>query len=132
LLGSSKVVAFAPTRDAKKARAFYEGVLGLKLVSKDKFALVFDANGTMLRVASVPPYKPHQFTILGWDVDDIDAAVKKLSAKGVELQQYGMPGQDKRGIWTAPSGARVAWFKDPDGNVLSLTEFEIAGRKTKG
>src|ERR1043165_2878935 len=123
MLGSSRIVAFAPTRNAKKARAFYEGVLGLKLVSEDKFALEFNANGTMLRVASVPKYEPHPFTILGWDVPDIGKAVTALSKKGVEFQQYGMPGQDKRGIWTSPSGAQVAWFKDPDGNVLSVTQF---------
>jgi catechol 2,3-dioxygenase-like lactoylglutathione lyase family enzyme len=123
MLGSAKIVAFAPTRNAEKARAFYEGVLGLKLVSEDKFALEFDANGTMLRVASVPKYDPHPFTILGWDVPDIDKTVTALSKKGVEFQQYGMPGQDKRGIWTSPSGAKVAWFKDPDGNVLSVTQF---------
>ena len=124
MLGSAKIVAFAPTRDAKKAQKFYQDVLGLKLVNKDKFALEFDANGTMLRVASVPKYEPHPFTILGWDVPDIGKAVTALSRKGVEFQQYGMPGQDKRGIWKSPSGAQVAWFKDPDGNVLSVTQFE--------
>lgn len=123
MLSSAKIVAFAPTRDAKAARAFYEGVLGLKLVSEDKFALVFDANGTMLRVTIVPPYTPQQFTVLGWDVADIAATVADLSAKGVEFQRYGMPGQDERGIWTSPGGAKVAWFKDPDGNVLSVTQF---------
>jgi catechol 2,3-dioxygenase-like lactoylglutathione lyase family enzyme len=123
MLGSAKIVAFAPTRDAKKARTFYKDVLGLKLVSEDKFALEFDANGTMLRVTSVPPYTPQQFTILGWNVADIAKTVAKLSAKGVKFQQYGMPGQDERGIWSSPSGAKVAWFKDPDGNVLSVTQF---------
>ena len=123
MLGSAKIVAFAPTRDAKKARAFYEQVLGLKLVSEDQFALVFDANGTMLRVTIVPKYTPQQFTILGWDVKDIARTVTELSSKGVEFQQYGIPGQDKRGIWKSPSGAQVAWFKDPDGNVLSVTQF---------
>lgn len=123
MLGSAKIVAFAPTRDAKQARAFYQGVLGLKLVSEDNFALVFDANGTMLRVTIVPKLTPHPFTILGWDVADVAASVAELSAKGVEFQQYGMPGQDERGIWTSPSGAKIAWFKDPDGNVLSVTQF---------
>jgi catechol 2,3-dioxygenase-like lactoylglutathione lyase family enzyme len=123
MLGSATIVAFAPTQDAAKARAFYQGVLGLKLVSEDKFALVFDANGTMLRVTIVPSYTPQQFTVLGWDVADIAATVKELSARDVEFQQYGMPGQDKSGIWASPSGAKVAWFKDPDGNVLSVTEF---------
>ena len=123
MLGSAKIVAFAPTRDAKKALKFYKDVLGLKLVRQDKFALEFDANGTMLRVASVPKYEPYPFTILGWGVKDIGKTVASLSKKGVEFQQYGMPGQDERGIWTSPSGAKVAWFKDPDENVLSVTQF---------
>ena len=122
MLGSAKVVAFAPARDANKAQEFYEGVLGLKLVRKDQFALEFDANGTMLRVASVPKYEPHPFTILGWDVKDIARTVAELASRGVEFQHYGMPGQDKRGIWKSPSGAQVAWFKDPDGNVLSVSQ----------
>ncbi len=123
MLSSAKIVAFAPTRDATQARAFYEGTLGLKLVSEDPFALVFDANGTMLRVQIVPSFTPQPFTVVGWDVDDISATLAALSSKGVMFQKYGMPGQDERGIWASPSGAKVAWFKDPDGNVLSLTQF---------
>ena len=123
MLASAKIVAFAPTRNARQARAFYEGVLGLKLVSQDKFALEFDANGTMLRVTIVPPYKAHPFTVLGWGVKDIVKTVDAMTAKGVEFEQYGMPDQDDDGIWTAPGGAKVAWFKDPDGNVLSVTQF---------
>ncbi len=123
MLDTAKIVAFAPTADAAKARGFYEGVLGLKLVSEDKFALVFDANGTMLRVTIVPSFTAQQFTVLGWDVIDIEATVAELSGKGVVFQKYGMPGQDERGIWKSPGGAQVAWFKDPDGNVLSLTQF---------
>ncbi len=124
MLGSARIVAFAPTRDAKTSRAFYKDVLGLKLENEDQFALEFDAHGAMLRVTSVPPYKPQPFTVLGWDVRDIAKTVEDLTAKGVEFQQYGMPGQDKSGIWTSPSGAKVAWFKDPDGNVLSVTQFK--------
>jgi catechol 2,3-dioxygenase-like lactoylglutathione lyase family enzyme len=123
MLGSAKIVAFAPTSDAKRARAFYNDVLGLKLVSEDPFAVVFDANGTMLRVQIVPEFTPQQFTVAGWEVRDIAATVAGLSAKGVQFQKYGMPGQDERGIWKSPSGAPVAWFKDPDGNILSLTQF---------
>ncbi len=123
MLKREKIVAFAPTSNADKARGFYEGVLGLKLVSEDNFALVFDANGTMLRVTIVPAFTPQPFTILGWDVRDIAATVQALSAKGVVFQKYGMPGQDERGIWKSLAGAQVAWFKDPDGNVLSLTQF---------
>jgi len=125
ILGRSELIAFAPTTDAARARAFYEGVLGLRLVSDEKpFAIVFDANGTMIRVTTVPELKPQPFTILGWRVADIEATVDRLAAAGVEFQRYkGMNDSDPRGIWNSPSGARVAWFKDPDGNVLSLTEF---------
>jgi predicted enzyme related to lactoylglutathione lyase len=77
----------------------------------------------MVRVTSVQNFEPQQFTILGWDVADIDEAVSRLYERGVRFENYGMAGQDERGIWKSPGGARVAWFKDPDGNVLSLTQF---------
>jgi len=126
ILGSSKVVAFAPTVNPVKALACYEGVLGLRLVEDQApFALVFDANGTMLRVTSVRELTPQVFTVLGWDVGDIEATIDKLTASGVEFLRFaGMNDTDPRGIWTSPNGARVAWFKDPDGNALSLTEFK--------
>lgn len=123
MLNQAKLVGFIPTIDFAKARSFYEGVLGLRVVSEDPFSLVFDANGTMLRVTNVQNLKPQPFTISGWDVADIGSAVAGLTQRGVRFEQYGMPGQDQRGIWNSPSGARVAWFKDPDGNVLSLTQF---------
>jgi catechol 2,3-dioxygenase-like lactoylglutathione lyase family enzyme len=125
ILGKCKLVAFVATTDFAKARAFYEGVLGLKLLEdQHPFALVFDANGTMLRVTAVHEHKPAQFTVLGWDVDSIEDTVEQLTAAGVEFQRYsGVNDGDPKGIWIAPSGARVAWFKDPDGNVLSVTQF---------
>jgi catechol 2,3-dioxygenase-like lactoylglutathione lyase family enzyme len=123
MLGSQQLVAFVPTKNAKKARIHYEKVLGLRFVSEDSFAMVFDANGTMLRVTIVPDFKPHPFTILGWEVPDIEKAVSSLREKGVTFERYGFADQDVQGIWSAPSGAKVAWFKDPDGNVLSLTQF---------
>jgi catechol 2,3-dioxygenase-like lactoylglutathione lyase family enzyme len=124
MLGSHKIMAFAPTLDANKARPFYETVLGLRVLSQDDFALAFDANGIMLRVTNVPPgFKPQPFTILGWQVPDIAKAVSELNQKGVHFESYGLPAQDALGIWTAPGGVKVAWFKDPDGNVLSLTQF---------
>ena len=125
ILGGSELVAFAPTTDPAKARAFYEGVLGLRLVADEKpFALVFDANGTMLRVTTVHELHPHPFTVLGWHVENIEETVDKLAAAGVEFNRYkGVNDADPRGIWNSPSGARVAWFKDPDGNVLSVTRF---------
>jgi catechol 2,3-dioxygenase-like lactoylglutathione lyase family enzyme len=123
MLGSTKIVAFVPTKDAAKARAFYEGVLGLRFVSDDGFALVFDANGIMLRVATVAPqFTPAQFTILGWQVTGIEKAVAGLQVKGVQFEKYGFLKQDELGIWTTPTGDKVAWFKDPDGNVLSVSQ----------
>jgi len=125
ILGDCKLVAFVATTDSAKARAFFEGVLGLTLVEDQQpFALVFDANGTMLRVTVVREHTPAPFTVLGWDVDSIEETVDRLTAAGVELQRYpGVNDGDPKGIWTAPSGARIAWFKDPDGNVLSVTQF---------
>lgn len=122
MLGSSDVVAFVATTDADRARQFYEGVLGLRLVADEPFALVFDAHGTALRVQKVPELAPARHTALGWLVPDVAAAIGRLSAKGVAFERYpGLP-QDELGIATLPGGSRVAWFKDPDGNTLSLTE----------
>ena len=125
ILGKCNLVAFVATKDPVKARAFYEGVLGLRLVEDEKpFALVFDANGIMLRVTTVQKYNPAPFTVLGWGVKSIEGTVDRLTAAGVEFQRYpGINEGDPKGIWTAPGGARVAWFKDPDGNVLSVTQF---------
>src|SRR5712691_9933258 len=121
--GSHKIVAFAATSRPAKARRFYRDTLGLRLVSEDEFALAFDAHGTMLRVSIVKEVVAAEYTVLGWQVPDIVAAAKRLQTAGVRLQRYSGTGQDKQGIWTSPSGARVAWFKDPDGNTLSITQF---------
>jgi catechol 2,3-dioxygenase-like lactoylglutathione lyase family enzyme len=125
ILGGSKLVAFVPTTDPVRARAFYEDVLGLRLVEDAKpFAQVFDANGTMLRVTTVHEHHPAAFTVLGWEVESIESTVEQLTAAGVVFQRYpGLNDSDPLGIWTSPSGARIAWFQDPDGNVLSLTQF---------
>jgi catechol 2,3-dioxygenase-like lactoylglutathione lyase family enzyme len=121
--GSHKIVAFAATSRPARARRFYRDTLGLRLVSEDEFALAFDAHGTMLRVSIVQEVVAAEYTVLGWQVPDIVAAAKRLRAAGVRLQRYSGMGQDKLGIWTSPSGARVAWIKDPDGNTLSITQF---------
>jgi catechol 2,3-dioxygenase-like lactoylglutathione lyase family enzyme len=123
MLGSHKLVAFVATTVPKRAKAFYADTLGLRLVSEDSFALAFDAGGTMLRVTTVQELQPAGYTVLGWDVPDIIAAVHELAQRGIKFQHYDGMGQDAQGIWTAPSGARVAWFQDPDGNTLSLTQF---------
>jgi len=122
-LTTARLVAFAATTNAAKARRFYEGVLELRLVSDEPFALVFDANDTMLRIQKVERLTPAPFTALGWEVPDIEAAVDALRARGVSFTVYPGMGQDERGIWRSPSGACVAWFTDPDGNTLSLSQF---------
>jgi catechol 2,3-dioxygenase-like lactoylglutathione lyase family enzyme len=121
MLGSTNIVAFVPTKDPAKARAFYEGVLGLRFVKDDGFALVMSANGIMVRVSKAE-FMPAQFTILGWQVTDIEKMAANLQAKGVQFERFGFFEQDQLGIWTAPSGDKVAWFKDPDGNILSVSQ----------
>jgi len=123
ILGSSKIVAFAGVRDADRARAFYRDTLGLRLASEDGFALAFDVNGVTLRVTLVQDVVAAPYTVLGWEVDDIVAKAKALTAAGVKLERYeSFLKQDELGIWTAPGGTRVAWFKDPDGNLLSISQ----------
>ncbi len=122
MINEQKIMSFVPTKDPAKARPFFENVLGLRFVEDDKFALVFDANGTMVRVVTVKDFKPFPFTLLGWDVTDIVKVVAVLREKGVKFERFSFMEQDKLGIWTAPGGAKVAWFKDPDGNVLSVSQ----------
>lgn len=122
MLETATIVPFVATTKAEEARAFYERTLGLRLVADEPFALVFDANGVTLRVAKVQSLAPAAHTVLGWRVDDLAAAVAALAGRGVVFERYpGLP-QDASGVWTSPGGARIAWFKDPDGNVLSLTQ----------
>jgi catechol 2,3-dioxygenase-like lactoylglutathione lyase family enzyme len=124
IASSAKVMTFICTADRERAKAFYRDILGFKLTHEDDFAAVFDLDGTMLRVSTVPDFKPHPHTTLGWQVPDIVTAAKALNAKGVTFNIYDGFGQDALGIWSAPgSGAKVAWFNDPDGNVLSLAQF---------
>ncbi len=124
LLGSHKIMAFVGTRDPDRARSFYRDTLGLRLIGEElPFALVFDIQGTMLRVSIVHDLTPAKYTVLGWQVPDIVATAKDLQQAGVKCERFpGMP-QDELGIWKSPSGAKVAWFKDPDGNTLSITQF---------
>lgn len=122
MLTSGKVVGFVPTKDANLARIFYEEKLGLTLVSDNPNALVYESNGTTVRVVRVASHTPAPFTILGWSVDDVRACAERLQKRGVQFQRYPGLEQDELGIWRAPDGARVAWFTDPDGNVLSISE----------
>jgi len=122
-LSTAKLCGFVATRDQARAKAFYQDVLGLKLVSEDQFATVFDLGGNQLRVTPVRERVPAQYTVLGWEVGDIEAVVEALSKAGVKFEKYGFPTQDARGIWTVPGGgAKVAWFKDPDDNILSVAQ----------
>jgi catechol 2,3-dioxygenase-like lactoylglutathione lyase family enzyme len=124
MLRREKVVTFVATLDGGRARTFYEGLLGLQVISDDGFALALavDEAGTMLRIQKVASFRPHPFTALGWQVKDIEGTVKELTGRGVVFERFDGLEQDDAGIWTAPSGTRVAWFKDPDGNVLSLSQ----------
>jgi len=123
-LSSASLVAFVATAKVPAALGFYRDVLGLRLVADEPFALVFDAGGTMLRVTKVKETTVAPYTVLGWRVADIAMAVRELAGRGVHFQRYDGMQQDESAIWNSPSGARVAWFKDPDGNVLSLTQHE--------
>jgi len=122
MLGTTDIIAFVPTKDSRKARAFYEGVLGLCFVSEDQYASIFNANGITIRVVKVQQFTPVQYTILGWQVKEIEKTVARLQERGVQFERFGFFKQDDLGIWTAPNSDKVAWFKDPDGNTLSVSE----------
>jgi catechol 2,3-dioxygenase-like lactoylglutathione lyase family enzyme len=122
VLAGADLVAFAASTDLERSEAFYAGVLGLPLVDSTPFAKVFDAHGTQLRVTRVDAVAGAAYTVLGWRVDDLDAAVAELRSRGVELKRHEGMEQDESGAWTAPGGSRIAWFADPDGNTLSLQQ----------
>jgi len=123
MLASARVVAFVPSTDLGRSRSFYESVLGLPVMSADTFAVVVDGPGGHIRITDIgSALRVQQFTVLGWQVADIAAEVDALAARGVEFDRYPGMDQDARGVWTAPGGAQVAWFHDPDGNTLSLDQ----------
>ncbi len=119
---NGSLVGFLPTQNIERARAFFEKTLGLPVLSDDGFAVVFEAGGNKLRVVRVDHFTPQPFTVVGWEVEDIEAAVRTLAARRVSFLRVGQLPQDAHGIWTAPGGDRVAWFSDPDGNTLSLSQ----------
>ena len=123
MLAHCDIIAFIATAHAEQARVFYSEVLGLRLMEDTRFALVFDANGTMLRIQKVETFTKAGYTALGWHVGDIQEAVERLRKRGILFDRYpGLP-QDEQGIWTTAEGNKIAWFSDPDGNTLSLTEI---------
>ena len=117
------MAAFVAVSDAAAARDFYENKLGLTVILEDDWGIMFDSNGTSIRVQKGVTFAPQEFTVLGWHVDDIEAAKAELESKGVAFEQYPWMPPESNGIMEFPGGARVAWFKDPDGNVLSLDQF---------
>ncbi len=126
MLDANSPVAFLATASPSHARSFYADTLGLSLLSEDDFSLVFDLRGVPLRVQKVRELQPQPFTVLGWQVADATHTVAALRARGVTFERYPFLTQDEHDIWDAPGGARIAWFTDPDGNLLSLTEIRAA------
>jgi catechol 2,3-dioxygenase-like lactoylglutathione lyase family enzyme len=122
MLASAKMIGFIPTTDYDKARAFYEGKLGFTFVSLDQFALVMTVGGHRIRISKIPNFKPLQGTILGWEVENVEAVAIWLRDRGVPPEKYPFAQDQTLGIWTTPDGSKVAWFKDPDGNILGVTQ----------
>jgi catechol 2,3-dioxygenase-like lactoylglutathione lyase family enzyme len=122
MLSAAKMVGFLITTDYEKARAFFEGTLGCEFVSQDQFALVVKLGGHQIRISKTPEFTPLRNTVLGWEVSNLENVVDDLSKRGVVFEKYPFVQDQARGIWTAPGGAKVAWFKDPDGNVLSVSQ----------
>jgi catechol 2,3-dioxygenase-like lactoylglutathione lyase family enzyme len=122
-LAKYNIIGFVSIVDVARAKAFYRDVLGLRLVMEEPpFALVFDANGIMLRLGMAKEITPAHGTVLGWQVPEIGTVVKELVKAGVRFERFQGMDQDELGVWSSPTGARVAWFKDPDGNTLSISE----------
>jgi len=121
MLGGQPLMAFIPVSDLDAAKSFYGEVLGLHVRTEDPYAVVFDAGGTMLRLVQVDALQPQPFTIAGWQVPDMGMAIDSLTSRGVEFTRFEGMDQDERAVWSTPGGDQVAWFKDPDGNTLSLT-----------
>lgn len=126
MIPGNKVIGFIPTQDAERSLSFYQDILGLRFIGDDSFAIVMESNGVMIRLVRMEHFAPAPYTILGWQVDNIDNTVKALAAKGLTFKRYSFLPQDENGIWTAPGGAKVAWFHDPDGNTLSFSQHPAA------
>jgi catechol 2,3-dioxygenase-like lactoylglutathione lyase family enzyme len=121
MLAASPLFAFVATTDMERAAAFYGDTLGLEILERTPYAVVLDAAGTTVRLTLVEELTPQPFTVLGWLVDDLESVVAGLVGAGVRPLRYDGMAQDAAGVWTAPGGARILWFQDPDGNTLSLT-----------
>lgn len=122
MLGSAEITALVGTVKPALSRAFYEGVLGLKFINDDGFAAIYQGKNARIRVSRVPAIAPAQYAVLAFTVDDIARAVDAMTAKGVVFARFGFFVQDEQGVWSAPDGTKVAWFHDPDLNLLSLVQ----------
>ena len=117
------LIGFVGTTDAERSKNFYVDRLGFTLVEDSTFALVLDANGSMIRVQKLGDFAPPAYTVLGWKVVDIKQTVAALAAQGVLLERFeGIP-HDDLGIWRTPNGDQIGWLKDPEGQIISITEF---------
>ena len=123
MLGNAKVQAMVGTGKADIARAFYGDTLGMKLKREDNFAMIFEVGDRELRVNRVPAVVPSTYAVLGFHVTDITAIATGLEAKGVMMERFPFLPGDANGVWTAPDGTKVAWFRDPDGNLLSIVQL---------
>lgn len=123
MLASMPMNGFVPTKDASKARAFYEGVLGFELVGDNEYVATYRAGANKIMLQKGAEEPPLQRTIVGWEVTGIRDVVSELTKRGVVFLRLGLDWmqQDDLGIWESPEG-KVAWFKDPDGNTLSVSE----------
>ena|SRR5579872_231485 len=123
MLVDETLKTFVPTVKPEDAKAFYRDILGLSFLGGDNYGMEFDSGGTLLRIITVRELKPHGFTVLGWNVKDIESEIRSLNSKGVVFEKYDFLQQDDLRIWTSPNNSRVAWFKDPDGNILSVSQM---------
>ena len=123
MLAKNEMIAFVATTQPEKAKAFYSDVIGLKLLEEGPFALRYSAGEITLHVQKVQQFSPHPFTSLGWKVADIHTTIAALARLGVKFERFPGMQQDDAGVWTTPAGGKVGWFKDPDGNLLSITQF---------
>jgi len=130
-LAKYPLIAFATIVDVEQAKCFYRDTLGLTLISEEPpFALVFDVNGIMVRLGMAKKLPEAHGTVLGWQVPEIETAIRELSERGVQFERFDGLTQDDKGMWASPTGAKVAWFRDPDGNILSISEHPESESRT--
>lgn len=123
MLQEPKITALLPTTNPEQSKEFFKNTLGLKLVSEDPYGIEFEGLGSNLRISVVPKFTPHQFAVLGFKIEEINFQVKALTDNGVKFEKYKALNQNELGVWISPGKAKIAWFKDPDGNLLSLTQY---------